>query len=608
MKTGTPLREPIGAVAGESRDASGPGDVWGRIAWVAGGFVLAIAAAMFLGQWVQPREEPWSSGELAAALIRLEEEPRNEALKERIRELDAQRRVAYFRRIERNRMGAGLLLAGAVLWVLTARLGWGRRAPVLPSRLATTASERERERRRSERAVLWAGAAVVVVLAVSGWWHPGMMEAAEAPVGTAEAAVGSAVAEPVVTEQPAERGEAGNWPRFLGPGGALTGSGERVPLRWDLAGSEGVRWKAPVPLGGFNSPVVWGDRVYLTGGNRRQRLVFAFHADTGELLWQRPVTPRDRPAESIEPPDMSGAAASTAATDGTRVYAIFATGELGALDRDGNLVWFRRLDLEENAYGHAASLVVWRDLLFVQADQGRAADGLSRLRALDTRTGEERWVAERPVASGWTTPVVVEVAGREQLVLAGDPWVIAYAPSSGQEWWRARLLGNELAPSPVLSGDRIVVVSPERMMAAVRADGSGDVTESHVVWREERDVPDVPTPLAAGDWLFSVDSHGLVMCREASTGKVLWEHAYRMEFQASPVRMGDRILLLAHSGKGFVIQAAAVFQELATFDVGEEVSATPALAGGRLYVRTHRTLACIEGPAESVEGTHANGH
>jgi outer membrane protein assembly factor BamB len=231
--------------------------------------------------------------------------------------------------------------------------------------------------------------------------------------------------------------------------------------------------------------------------------------------------------------------------------------------------------------------------LFIQADQGEPEAGESRLLALEARTGKTKWEVKRPVASSWSTPIVIQVAGQPQIITAGDPWLISYEPAAGTELWRARVLGGELAPSPVWAAGLILATSPGQALTAVRPDGAGDVTPSHVVWRTEQDVPDVPTPAATSDLFFTADSTGRVVCRETASGQTVWDHDFEVEFQASPLVTGDRLYLFAQPGRVFVVHAGRTFQQLGAFDMGDEVYASPAVSRGRLLVRTKQSLFCL---------------
>ena len=595
-----------------------------RVVAVLAVFTLAVGAVMVAGQAVRPREEPWRSRTLDEARQKLLQEPKNEDIKKALREQDLELRRNYFAALQRNRTGGWLLLAAGVALVWLARESVRPQTPALPGALGLPA---DRERTGSR-----ARTTVVATALVCGTTFLGLgladrthlpsvatgglsVAAGSAPHGAGASAAspaatpnstGSATATPIAPSGPSPEVWARQWPQFRGPdsSGVLADAKATVPESWDVATGKGVAWKSEVPIAGYNSPVVWENRVFLTGGDKKARLVFCYDTTTGALRWQRPVTPTNAPAAAVEPPDQSGAAASTVATDGERVYAVFASGELGALDFEGKLVWHKRLDFSENGYGHASSLVVHAGRLLVQADQGQAEDGKSALLALDVRTGETAWTAKRPVGGSWATPIVAAAGGRPLVFTCGDPWLMAHDATTGAEVWRAKVLGGELAPSPIFSDGLVVAVSPGHALVAVKADGTGDITESGLAWRLEQEVPDVPTPTVVGELLFTASTEGHVFCRELKTGTKIWEHAFETEFQASPLVAGERMYLFTQSGDGFIIAAGREFKELGTFKMGDEVYASPAVAAGRMYVRTKKTLYClgvVAGPTQVAD-------
>ncbi|MGE3311881.1 MAG: PQQ-binding-like beta-propeller repeat protein [Limisphaerales bacterium] len=608
---------------------------WGRegrgLIAVLIGFVVVAVTVMIGGQLRKPREEPWRSAELIEAKADLVRDPKNEALKNRVRVLDQGLRQGYFRHLERNRRGAWLVFGGCVLLVvlahrMTGAVGllsrqdpskWtadggeaagsvGRATGIEPPFLrgAWVAPDRDRTRLLAGRTLFATSAFVVFGMGLAGgFWRvtlPDRTMGADSRESVEVATrIGGAVED--ARAGGSHRHElAANWPRFRGFDGsgrvASTVGGDDVPLTWDLKSGEGVLWRASIGLKGYSSPVVWKDRVFVTGGDRSQRRVFAFDATTGSNLWARAVTPVEAGDRAIEPPDQSGQAASTPATDGARVYAIFGTGELGALDYSGALIWHQRLDLSENGYGHASSLVVENGTLFVQADQGDPEEGKSVLLAIEASTGRTRWMAKRPVGASWATPMLFETGGRWQVVTAGNPWLMAHDAESGTELWRARVLGGELAPSPVFGDGRLFAASPGQALLALATDRTGDITTSGVVWTLEEEVPDVPTPVVVDDLLFTANTEGLVICREAGSGSKIWEHAFELEIQASPLVVGRRLYLFGQPGGVRVLTVGREFELLAEFEMEEDVFATPAVASGRFYLRSDRFLTCVGAP------------
>jgi outer membrane protein assembly factor BamB len=385
-----------------------------------------------------------------------------------------------------------------------------------------------------------------------------------------------------------------NWPRFRGPdGGGVCAQGD-APLTCDLKNGSNIAWTVAVPAAGFSSPVVWGDRVFLSGEEEGKCGVMAFDGATGKLLWQTAVPktaggPDHRPGAS----DQSGMAAATVATDGSRVYAIFANGDLAAFDFDGKVVWSKQLAISKNQYGHATSLLTWKDRVIAQVDQGEADDNLSKLYAFDGATGATAWEQPRPVGASWATPITIEAAGKSQVITLAVPWVISYGASDGKELWRADCLDGEITPSPVFAGGTLLVVHPSSKLQAIRPDGEGDVTNTHLGWVAEDGIPDVTSPVSNGELVFLVDTGGVLTCYDAKSGRKQWEHDLGEECKASPSIVGDKLYLIMRPGTLVVVEAARQFKELGRSALGEPVFASPAFAQHRIFVRGTKRLICI---------------
>ena len=388
-----------------------------------------------------------------------------------------------------------------------------------------------------------------------------------------------------------------NWPRFRGPEGTGVTAHENPPTAWDGAAGEGVLWKTAIPLPGNASPIVWGDRVFVTGADESRRVVYGCDAETGKLLWEAEAP--GTPASTAAPPkvmEATGYAAPTPATDGQRVYAMFANGDLVAVDFAGQVSWSRSFGLPKNAYGHAASLAMHNDLLLVQFDQGTRQDKLSKLSALKAASGEVAWETPREVPNSWTTPIVIEHEGRAQIITAADPYVIAYAPADGQELWRAKCLQGDVGPSPTFANGTVYVANEFPGMAAIRADGTGDVTETHVMWEADIGSPDTSSPLALGDLLLVLASYGTLTCYDGSEGgEPLWEEDFDGNFSSSPAAAGELVYLFDETGKAYIIKPTAEeCQRVSEADLGEECVTSPAFQPGRIYIRGREHLYCLE--------------
>jgi outer membrane protein assembly factor BamB len=231
--------------------------------------------------------------------------------------------------------------------------------------------------------------------------------------------------------------------------------------------------------------------------------------------------------------------------------------------------------------------------LIVQLDQGEAEKSASKLYALDGPSGRVIWQRSRAVPASWATPIAIEAAGKAQIVTLGVPWVIAYSMKDGTELWRAEGLSNEVTPSPVFAGGLVYAVSPNEKLFALRPDGQGDVTKTHVAWSAEDGIPDISSPVSNGELTFVVTTGGTVTCYDAKDGKKQWEQDLSLETQASPSIVGNRLYVSGATGLTVVLEASRQFKELARSDLGEKVVATPAFAHSRIFVCGANHLFCI---------------
>jgi len=300
---------------------------------------------------------------------------------------------------------------------------------------------------------------------------------------------------------------------------------------------------------------------------------------------------------------MTGYAASTAATDGERVYAIFATGELGAFTLDGQPVWSKHLGPLDNPYGHASSLATWQDQVIVQLDQAYEDSRKSRIVVLDGRTGELLWQKARPVGASWTTPVVIEAANKAQIITVSLPWMISYSATDGEELWRMGPIDGEVTPSPVFAGELLIVVNPGMwQLLAVRPDGNGDVSKTHIAWQVDGDMPDITSPVSDGARVFTCAADGTLSCFAVTTGELIWKASVEAEgeFQASPSIVGSVLLLLSAAGDVIAVEAGPEFRELWRTQLDDEFYASPAFANERMVLRGNKNVWCLGSPAKEV--------
>jgi len=380
-----------------------------------------------------------------------------------------------------------------------------------------------------------------------------------------------------------------SWPHFRGPGAIGRAVHANPPLTWSVKEGKNIIWKVKIPKPGMNSPLVWRNRLFLTGADESSRQIFCFETDTGKLLWQHhgdgiPGSPSKDELPNVM--ETSGLAAPTATTNGRYVAAIFATGDLVCLNMEGKRIWAKNLGIPQNPYGHASSLISHKNLLFVQYDQKED----SKLMAFDLASGNLVWQANRGAIS-WSSPILIDNNGRMELILTNCKAVHSYDPSTGKILWNMKGLRGDVAPSAAYA-DGVVYVANEYSAAFAIKIGSRGF-EPTLLWQWADVLPDVASPLANGDYLILPSGYGIVDCLNAKTGKVLWEHEFDKGFYSSPILVNDRVYIIDRSGVMQVFKMDAKFELLGTSEIGEPANATPAFVGDRIYIRGETHLFCI---------------
>ena len=559
---------------------------WRKIRAICAAFTILVSLVMLFSHLGREALEPLKSPELVAVKEKLRQNPADEQTKQEIRRLDLELRGRYFKRLSQSNSGVWLMLGGAAGFIIAASrcAGYRARSPILKSN--TPAESAARTAGIARWSVSVAGATVATcLLLLSLRGSTGLNEGA-----SAGQTPGSPQTANVASSDAASEDELNNnWPRFRGPHGSGVSQATNVPASWDAKTGAGVALKTPVPAPGFNSPIVWGDHFYFSGGDPTKREVFCYDCLTGKMLWRQAVVPTN-PGKPSEIPDTTGYAASSMATDGRRVYVIFATGDVAAFTLDGKQVWAKSFGPLKNPYGHATSLLTWRDRLILLLDQGESEDGKSKLYALDGRTGQVVWQTARKVGSSWATPITFEAAGQNQVVALAIPWAISYRLTDGSELWRVECLSGEITPSPIFADRLVFVPSPSEKLLAIRPDGQGDVTKTNVVWSTEENVPDVSSPVSSGGLVFTLTTPGLLSCFETKGGKKLWEHDFEMEFHSSPSIAANRLYLFGQKGTAIVAEAGQQFKELSRTEMPDVFHASPAFTQNMIILRGSTNL------------------
>jgi len=385
------------------------------------------------------------------------------------------------------------------------------------------------------------------------------------------------------------------WPRWRGPSGQGYVKGTGYLDTW--SDTENVLWEVSVPGNGNSSPIVWADRIFLTTGydGGRRISLLSYRRSDGEPLWETFV-----PQQGVEHVHAkNGHASATPITDGERIYASFGTHGVMAVDFDGQVIWHKDWGELNNYHGSAGSPILYGNKLIIYQDH-RGSDSLgSFVAAFDKDTGETIWWQEREASTGWGTPILLTTGARDELIVSSQRRVYAYDPNSGEELWTAE--GNlfEVIPTPVV-GHGMVFCSSGRAgpTLAIRPGGSGDVTETHIVWTSPKGSPFVPSPIIVGEQIYMVnDMMSIITSFEAKSGELMFQgrlgQARKESFSASPVHVDGKIFFTNDAGETFVLEAGPEFKLLHVNDIGARMLASPALVDGMWYFRTENELIAV---------------
>ncbi len=398
---------------------------------------------------------------------------------------------------------------------------------------------------------------------------------------------------------------ADNWPAWRGPNGTGISDERNLPIRWSA--TENIRWKAALPEPGNSTPVIWGDRVFLTQSldKGKRRALIAFDRANGKPLWQQELPCQVAETSHPQNPPCSG----SPVTDGSAVYVHFASAGVAAYDFAGKRLWHRDLGPVLHRWGNGSSPVLYKDLLIVYQGPGEP----TFLTALNKRTGETVWKVQEPginspIFGSWSTPLVIRVGDRDEMILPlpgdkikGEGEVKAYDPATGKELWRCKGLcggpGTEIYAMPVVSAkaDLIVCISGHQgATMAVRPGGTGDVTGTHRVWRTLDKMPQrIGTGVLHEGRLYLADAPGFVECLDARTGEVIWKERVGGNLWGSLLLADGKLYVSNLEGQTFVIAAGPKYQLLATNEIPEPTYAALAASNGELFLRTHKHLYCI---------------
>ncbi len=427
-----------------------------------------------------------------------------------------------------------------------------------------------------------------------------------------------------------------NWPHWRGPHHNGISDAKNLPMDWSV--TKNILWKIRLPSWSAATPIIWGDRIFIVSPSeseaqskgekeqaeeqaqpqrRRQRsaldpggaklLLFCMAKKDGRILWERELDDKNQIHRK------QNDATPSPVTDGKHVWVVTGTGKVAAFDWDGDQIWKKDLQSEYGPFGHnwgyGSSPLLHKGRLIIEVLHGMKTDDPSYVVSLDALTGKVHWHQERPTDAemespdAYTTPVLLEYQGQTQIVISGGDYVTGHDFETGKEIWRAAGLNPlkrrnyRVVPTPIVAGGLIYAPTRKTPLLALKTGGTGDITESHLAWKYEGSAaPDVPSPVCDGKYFYMVDDRGLVTCLDAKTGNLIWgpERTTEGIVSASPVLAGGRLYILNENAVTSIVSVGQEFKLLATNELdGSYTLASPAVSGSHLFIRTSTHLYCI---------------
>ncbi len=378
------------------------------------------------------------------------------------------------------------------------------------------------------------------------------------------------------------------WPGFRGPTGQGIAADEEFPMTWSQ--SENIIWKTALTGKGNSSPVIWDNRIFITSASEdgKIRELFCYDRSNGNLLWKKAAPVPD----NIEKLYWKNSyASSTPVTDGELVIAFFGNSGVICCNMDGDLKWTKDLGDFTTVHGPGTNPVLYKDKFILIQDQNNAE---SVFIALNKYTGEMIWKQKRDRVMGWASPIIVHIKDHDELIYNGSHNIIGYNPDTGEKIWTLAGSTKEAVPM-IVSGSGLLFSASGRngTIIAIRPGGKGDVTASHLFWMNERGGPHVPSPVYHNNRLYIVNDTGIASCLDAFTGKTIWKERLKGRFSMSPVVVGNKIIVINEKGLTTILKSGDSFKILNQNDLAEETLSTPAVIGGRIYIRTALNLYCI---------------
>jgi len=525
-----------------------------------------------------------------------EESDDNLQLQEQIRELDLLARKAYFISINRLKTGMVILLFMVVVFVISLRIYFANSKDIPDKEIDSIDDWVLKSKTR--KYIVW----IAGGLALSGILFAALTSPHLAPPSpprgdvaitsfSNDIQISNMDLQSAPTDTSSENAQPLTSP-LGGLGGAFrnnslgTSSAKNIPTSWNLSSGKNILWKVKVPRKGYNSPVINGNKIFFSGADNKARELYCYELSSGKELWK--LTAKNisgLPDKIPETTDDTGLAASTVATNGKQICAIFATGDIICADMEGKQLWAKNIGLPDNSYGYASSLLIFGNSLIIQYDNRNSP----RVIALDLATGKQRWAKERQERNpSWSSPMIATVNNKPQLILVGNPGITSYNPNTGGQNWRVEAMSGEPAPSPAYANGIVFAATEYATLVAINAaDGS-------VLWKNDEFLPEVSSPVATKDFVLVATTYGVVASFDAQTGELIKSMETNAEFYSSPIIVEGKIYLISNNGKVYIFSVKRDFNLINSFETGEKTYSTPAFTDKKIVIRTEKNIYCVE--------------
>jgi outer membrane protein assembly factor BamB len=546
------------------------------VSQISGGFALIIAMTMIFSLIQLKTVKPLDNPALLSVKEQYDKDPSNGKLAEEVRAMDLMARKAYFSSRWQVVTGSYLLIAGVIVFILCQRLisDNEKLSPVVTDLKPDTLILRSKYRR-----YLISGVSFIFVAAlVSSFFL--RVDLPDTSRRLAHASSGGGTGNDKAT-----KADKTNWPSFRGQDSRGIAGGSGYPTEWDAPAGKNIGWKIEIPGKGKSSPVIWEDKIFITGALESVCNLYCIDKKSGKILWTGSASGiPGEPAVLPKTDSEAGLAVSTAATNGNVVCAVFANGNLACFNLDGKQLWAKNIGVPESSYGYSSSLMIYNDLLLIQFDSNTKIS----LIGLELATGNQKWETIRHGHAVWSSPVLAYFSGKSELVINGNPYVSGFEPSTGKALWEMECMSGDVAPSVAVNSSMAYAVTDYAKLVAIKPG-----TAVSVAWEDNTYTPDVSSPVANDEFLFVSTGNGDVACYNAMKGDTLWTHYFQDPFYASPIIADGMVYLLDRSGKMHVVKAESKFSLVAESQLGEATDCSPAFSDKKIYIRTKKNLYCI---------------